>query len=1238
MPFPLVSLIMYNIPYIINTINNAINASAANKRNEDTLEYQRGRDTRNEKMQVTQMKLSYIQHQDNKAFQAEQAALSFERQKELETFRQEVQLAIADKNLEFQRWRLEQEKALQAQLANYNRETQLLIARYQRKTAIDLPEVNKLFETWPLRIVPLQILNSHQTDARSPIRVIIAPPDIDFDKFGAGDRGVPKLEKRLAEGLRQFFSKYYPLNDVTRPIEFLDGAWDSKRFHGGSSIKSLFGMLRSESVLVLESEIDGEYLNFRFGYWAAGQQIYSYTSVISNFKYGDLVYESAKARARKWKTQRDLLSQQGRNPKAINELDTHNLEILEEEECLAKNGADISQFPSRYKIKNEDFEALSQFLSINHFLVTGVIADVHYLLYYDVPPILPQYLPEYIQDGANQEIIQLLVECYQKILQVIENERSAWVPDLALDLANSLTHLPEKTWAKGLLVYSLETWLKVRGLTEGTGLDDLLKAIIANLILADEGYVEKLLQCLIALGENSHAETLSHGWEEVKCREPKQRGDPKQSDTQQQEEINESKLQTFVEKKMSNQQQGINLDATEVRNKFANYLQGMVDTLAQAEERGKKASGELAFKPFTDKLNFEIKKLRDAKFRFLVIGDFNRGKSSILNVLLGQENLLPVGATATTAIPTFVKYGEEKKVSVHLKNGNVEELSVEEYKKKYTLNSKEVKDKIKRFFNSVGEWLNPLDYADFYCPAELLSNGVEFIDTAGLNHTPEEDQKTFDYIKDSHAIIFVLSAEQQLTDREKSYLTTVIKDRVSIVFFLINKWEMIDEENGKEEIHGVFVEGLSESLGIKEDEVGRMWDNRIFDIYARNALDKLKNQGSLNETGFLEFTEKLNSFLINERLSSELFSSVQTAGDVANSVVGNISDILLVLGDDLKTLEEKIKKVNPHIKLMKKIVKYLASEIKQKKDHCSSLVAESYKSYFLKRSNNFEREFTMPEVSGLSDRDKSKYMTELGHLLTNYQQEKLKEWNQLNQFNVIQVQNELRNQLDEEISSYQKEREEIREILNENSKQIQNQGELLTSESGFVGETNLTKNNANATGKIIGGLAGGAVGTMAVGIGAATAANALLGTHIVIGIIGAGLTLTPVGWVLLGVSGVVGGALAWWGRNSEVDNFQKGMQQQLKDNLQRTATDEEQISAIKNHIQSLFIGFEKVNQQLSDDVESLEQSLNNLLESKRQNKTNYETEETRLKSLSENISAQWETINVEYTKIATISS
>ncbi|TAE56094.1 MAG: hypothetical protein EAZ87_19020 [Nostocales cyanobacterium] len=94
-----------------------------------------------------------------------------------------------------------------------------------------------------------------------------------------------------------FLTPNYPLNSNIRPIELLDGAWESKKFRGGSSIKSLFGMLKSEPTLILESEVEGRYLNFKVAYWGFGQENYFYDRIIHGFPYQDILDESAKNRA-----------------------------------------------------------------------------------------------------------------------------------------------------------------------------------------------------------------------------------------------------------------------------------------------------------------------------------------------------------------------------------------------------------------------------------------------------------------------------------------------------------------------------------------------------------------------------------------------------------------------------------------------------------------------------------------------------------------------------------------------------------------------------------------------------------------------------------------------------------------------------------------------------------------------------------------------------------------------------
>ena len=283
---------------------------------------------------------------------------------------------------------------------------------------------------------------------------------------------------------------------------------------------------------------------------------------------------------------------------------------------------------------------------------------------------------------------------------------------------------------------------------------------------------------------------------------------------------------------MTNQNAEFELKSATVRSSFAKQLVEMSQIISQSEQQAKMkgASGALDISKLSENLEIEANILKDGKFRFLIIGDFNRGKSTILNVILGQ-NLLPMGVTPTTAIPTFIKYGKTEEVVVHKKSkGNqkvdrTERLSFKDYKQKYTLNSKEVKNAIKKAFNSVANWLENLDYAELYCPVDILSQGVEFIDTAGLNHTPEENLKTFSYISECHAIIFVLSADYQFTQQEREYLKTLLGQKKELednearnalalgtmadgesftftprpIFYLINKWETVEGEEKEEQ-------------------------------------------------------------------------------------------------------------------------------------------------------------------------------------------------------------------------------------------------------------------------------------------------------------------------------------------------------------------------------------------------------------------------------------------------------
>ncbi|NEO51782.1 MAG: hypothetical protein F6K54_00965 [Okeania sp. SIO3B5] len=711
---------------------------------------------------------------------------------------------------------------------------------------------------------------------------------------------------------------------------------------------------------------------------------------------------------------------------------------------------------------------------------------------------------------------------------------------------------------------------------------------------------------------------------------------------------------------MQNQNTGFNLEVTKVRPWFADKLEGMAQIIAQSEQQAidKGASGKLALSAFIKDLDKEIERLKNGKFRFLIIGDFNRGKSTILNAFF-EKSLLPMGVTATTAIPTFVKYGKQEKVVVHKKDGKEELLNLEQYKKKYTLNSKEVKSLIKKAYdNFIGNWLNPLDYAEFYCPIEVLSRGVEFIDTAGLNHTEEENKKTFSYIEQSHAILFVLAVDQQFTKEEQKYLKRLLGIKKEIedsenqpqliqsenilpesrntkqvrpIFYLINKWETVEEDE-KEEIHEVFIDKFCECLDISEDEATKMWGDTVFNVYAKTALENLKQGKSLDGTGLKEFQKRLNYFLTNERLITELEQVVNTAKVVTIEVLSKVEERLFTLEDDVKTLEAKIEKTKPCIAVMKKSVQTLEKSIISDRKACIAEVAEEYTKYFSQLVFKFETDFTMPSVSGLKDNEREQYTKDLENKLTKYRQEKLENWNKISTGIVSETTNALRDSFTTEINDYSQQRDKIREILNQGSLNVKNQTSLSINQSSSSEKSSLSTADANAAQKMIVGGAVGAAGAAGAGFGGVLLANGL-GAHIVF----AGLAFTPVGWALMGGGAIALVVGAWWGRDKEVKDFQKKMQERVKEEFKKLL-EEDKVSDIKKQVGELFNPYEKSVKLMREDVESLEKSLENLLEKKRKTSVNTEAEKTRLQTFVHNISDQFQTIEAKYNEIASVQS
>jgi len=223
--------------------------------------------------------------------------------------------------------------------------------------------------------------------------------------------------------------------------------------------------------------------------------------------------EFAKMRTWRWKQKRDDYIAAGKDQRKFDKRYGQesvvgfmkNLEIIElERECL-EEGEDLTEIERPYSVHQKDYQKLQEFIANCHCLFAGLLADEYFLLYVPIndrkPPLLLQLLADLIEGMPEQELqnlVELVVAFYETLYQGIGELESGLVPELKLDLAASLQHLPQQFGAKQQVDASMQAWLQRRGMTPD---GDLLAQVESALTVADREYVEKLNQCLLFLGE-----------------------------------------------------------------------------------------------------------------------------------------------------------------------------------------------------------------------------------------------------------------------------------------------------------------------------------------------------------------------------------------------------------------------------------------------------------------------------------------------------------------------------------------------------------------------------------------------------------------------------------------------------------------------------------------------------------------------------------------------------------------
>lgn len=241
---------------------------------------------------------------------------------------------------------------------------------------------------------------------------------------------------------------------------------------------------------------------------------------------------------------------------------------------------------------------------------------------------------------------------------------------------------------------------------------------------------------------------------------------------------------------------------------------------------------------FTDNLkqwDKAITKRRTEPFSLVVLGDFKRGKSTIINAILGKS-IAPVNVAPETFTINSISYGETPTAEAVLSNGQRIMLTADDLQR-------ERLEKLTRAFP------DSLEYIDIRDNAEILKE-IRIVDTPGLSDLDCLDKQVQDYLVNADAIVYVASALSPFSESEQFFLATHIQPMsFSKLFVLVN---MIDAMGSMRDIEKI-INRVSECCE-------RIVPNAF--VYGVSGIDEYRRKIGLNRpdlTGLQEFYE--NEFL-----------------------------------------------------------------------------------------------------------------------------------------------------------------------------------------------------------------------------------------------------------------------------------------------------------------------------------------------------------------------------------------
>jgi GTPase SAR1 family protein len=276
-----------------------------------------------------------------------------------------------------------------------------------------------------------------------------------------------------------------------------------------------------------------------------------------------------------------------------------------------------------------------------------------------------------------------------------------------------------------------------------------------------------------------------------------------------------------------------------------------------------------------DQMQASVDRLNMGVFRLVVMGEIKKGKSSFINALLGEQDLLPTDSDVATSTVYKLIWGPEHKYKVffledHPATKNVDSpLEIQ-------------RDQIADYGTELGNPGNEkgVDFIGIEVPNPMLMDGLVIVDTPGVGGLYKEHKDiTWNYAPNADAIFFILdSVESVIGQDEIDFLQELVQDVSKRVFFIQTKIDIPDAEQWQG--------WVDRNKEILSDALPEISDQLIYmpvSSKLKRIADERHSGRHLQRSGFIDVL----GFLENRLKPAK---TQQLARDTAGLIIGTVND------------------------------------------------------------------------------------------------------------------------------------------------------------------------------------------------------------------------------------------------------------------------------------------------------------------------------------------------------------